>query len=52
MEQSLIPGKGPKATKTGICRGDPQVARIVAVDQVKPLGELRLAPSVPDMCWI
>jgi hypothetical protein len=31
--------------KIGDCRGDPQVVRVVDVDQVQPSGELRLAPT-------
>jgi len=27
------------------CRGEPQVARVVAEDQVQPSGELQLAPT-------
>jgi hypothetical protein len=37
-----------KRTKTGDLSGDPQVARVVAVDQVQPSGEPRLAPTELD----
>jgi hypothetical protein len=34
--------------KIGGCSGDPQVARVITVDQVQLSGELRLAPTRLD----
>jgi hypothetical protein len=38
-------GRASTRMKIGDCRGDPQVARSVALDLVQPSGELRLAPT-------